>query len=55
MIPLQMLLAAVLAWLDREQRDVISFLRQENRVLKAQLGRCGYREVDPIVPTTKFR
>ena len=38
MIPLQMLVAALLAWLDHEQRDVIAFLREENRVLKAQLG-----------------
>jgi hypothetical protein len=36
-IPLQMLLAA-LGWLDREQRDVIAPLREENRTLKAQLG-----------------
>jgi hypothetical protein len=29
-IPLQqMLLAALLGWLDREQRDVIAFLREE--------------------------
>jgi transposase InsO family protein len=33
-----MLLAALLAWLEAEQRDVIAFLREENRVLKAQLG-----------------
>ena len=32
-----MLLAAVLGWLEREQRDVIAFLREENRVLKRQL------------------
>jgi hypothetical protein len=37
-IPLQMLLAAQLGWLEREQRDVIAFLREENRTLKAQLG-----------------
>jgi hypothetical protein len=37
-IPLQMLLAALLGWLEREQRDVIAFLREENRALKAQLG-----------------
>jgi putative transposase len=33
-----MLLAALLAWLEAEQRDVIAFLREENRVLTAQLG-----------------
>ena len=32
-----MLLAAVLGWLEREQRDVIAFLREENRALKTQL------------------
>ena len=37
MIPLQMLLAALLAWLEAE-REVIAFVREENRVLKAQLG-----------------
>ena len=33
-----MLLTALLGWLEREQRDVIVFLREENRVLKAQLA-----------------
>ena len=33
-----MLLAAMLGWLEREQRDVIAFLREENRTLKAQLA-----------------
>ena len=33
-----MLLAGLLGWLDREQRDVIAFLREENRALKAQLA-----------------
>src|SRR4029453_15217549 len=33
-----MLLAALLGWLEREQRDVIAFLREENRTLKAQLS-----------------
>ena len=33
-----MLLAAMLGWLEREQRDVIAFLREENRTLIAQLA-----------------
>jgi hypothetical protein len=37
-IPLQMLLACLLGWLEAQPRDVIAFLREENRVLKAQLG-----------------
>jgi hypothetical protein len=36
-IPLQLILAALSGWLEREQREVINFLREENRVLKAQL------------------
>lgn len=32
-----MLLAVLLGWLEREQCDVIAFLREENRALKAQL------------------
>jgi hypothetical protein len=42
-IPLQMLVAALLGWLEREQRDVIAFLREENRTLKAQLGSQRFR------------
>ena len=38
MIPRQILLVALLGWLEGEQRDVIAFLREENRTLKAQLG-----------------
>ena len=38
MIPLQMSMAALLGWLDREQRDVIAYLREENRALQVQLG-----------------
>jgi predicted NAD/FAD-dependent oxidoreductase len=33
-----MLLSAMLGWLEHEQRDVIAFLREENRTLKAQLA-----------------
>jgi hypothetical protein len=43
MNPLQMMLAAMMGWLEREQRDAVAFLREENRVLKAQLGRRRLR------------
>jgi hypothetical protein len=33
-----MLLAAVAGWFEREQCDVIAFLRKENRALKSQLA-----------------
>jgi len=42
-IPLQMLFTAVLARLDREQREVIAVLREEHRVLKAHPGRRRLR------------
>ena len=37
MIPLHLLVVALFGWLEREQRDIIEFLREENRVLKRQL------------------
>jgi hypothetical protein len=38
-----MLLATLLGWLEREHRDAIAFLREENRTAKAQLADavCG--------------
>jgi hypothetical protein len=36
-LPLHLILGALFGWLEREQRDAIEFLREENRVLKAQL------------------
>jgi transposase InsO family protein len=38
-----LVLAALFGWLEREQRDVIAFLREENRVLRGQLGRQRVR------------
>ena len=37
MFPLQFMVAMLCGWLQREQENVIAFLREENRVLKAQL------------------
>jgi len=36
-LPFHLLLVAFLGWVEREQRTVIDFLREENRALKAQL------------------
>jgi hypothetical protein len=33
------MVAMLCGWLQREQQDVIAFLREENRVLKARAGR----------------
>jgi hypothetical protein len=35
--PFQFVVAMLCGWLQREQEDVIAFLRDENRVLKARL------------------
>jgi hypothetical protein len=43
-IPLQMLLASLVGWLECEQRDVIAFLREENRAPKAQTNCNAYAE-----------
>jgi putative transposase len=37
-LPFQLLIAALGGWLHREQADVIAFLREEYRVLKARLA-----------------
>jgi len=44
--PLHLIVAALFGWLEREQRDVIEFLREKNRVLKAQLHRRPMRLSD---------
>ena len=37
--PWQILVAAMTGWITRQQDAVIDYLREENRVLKQQLGR----------------
>ncbi|MCP3998429.1 MAG: transposase family protein [bacterium] len=44
--PWQILVAAIAGWISREQDAVIEFLREENRVLKQQLGRRRLRLTD---------
>jgi hypothetical protein len=36
--PLQYLIAALALWLNRQQQDVIDYLKEENQLLKAKLG-----------------
>ena len=38
MFPFQLLIAVLGGWLQREQADVVAFLREENRLLKAKLA-----------------
>ena len=36
--PVQFLLVALAGWVNRQQLEVIEYLREENRVLKTHLG-----------------
>jgi hypothetical protein len=36
--PFRLLLISVSGWMNQEQRDVIDYLQEENRVLRQQLG-----------------
>ena len=46
MIPLQLFVAALVGWLQGDQHKVIEYLREENRVLKAQLQNQRLRLTD---------
>jgi hypothetical protein len=41
--PWQVLVSALAGWMTRQQDAVIDYLREENRVLKQQLGRRRLR------------
>jgi hypothetical protein len=45
-IPVQLFVASFLGWLQREQHEIILYLREENRVLKAQLCHRRLRLTD---------
>ena len=42
----QIVVAALAGWVNRHQREVIDYLREENRVLKEQLGGRRVRLTD---------
>ena len=44
--PPLLLIAALAGWLNREQQKVLDYLREENRVLKEQLGAKKIRLTD---------
>ena len=44
--PLQFLVVAVAGWINQQQRDVIDYLQEENRVLREQLGPRRLRFTD---------
>ena len=41
--PFRLLLIAVAGWMNHEQQKIIDYLREENRVLRAQIGRQRLR------------
>jgi hypothetical protein len=45
-IPAQLVVASLLGWLQREQSEAMAYLREENRILKAQLRTQGLRLTD---------
>jgi hypothetical protein len=44
---LQLLLAMLAGWIQRHQQQVITYLQEENRVLKAQLAAAGFASPIP--------
>src|SRR5438552_2983290 len=44
--PLQLLLVALAGWINQQQRDVIDYLQEENRVLREQIGAKRLRFTD---------
>jgi hypothetical protein len=44
--PLQFLLVALAGWINQQQREVIDYLQEENRVLREQLGARRLRFTD---------
>ena len=46
MVPLHLLVASLLGWVQREQHEIIRYLREENRVLQAQLRHTRIRLTD---------
>ena len=46
MISAQLVVASLLGWLQREQSEAIGYLREENRILKPQLGNRRLRLTD---------
>jgi putative transposase len=45
-VPLQLLILTVAGWINRSQQDVIEYLREENRVLREQVGDRQLRFTD---------
>jgi hypothetical protein len=44
--PLQFVLVALAGWVNQQQRDIIHYLLEENRVLRAQIGARRLRFTD---------
>ncbi|MEE9394877.1 MAG: hypothetical protein V3W41_20505 [Planctomycetota bacterium] len=51
-MPHLLIVAALAGWLNREQQSVLDYLKEENRVLKEQLGTKRLRLTNDQRPTT---
>ncbi len=47
-LPFQLVLLMLSGWANGHQLDVIEYLQEENRVLKARMGRKHLRFTDPV-------
>jgi hypothetical protein len=52
--PWQILVAAMAGWLTRQQQAAVEYLREENRILREQLGRRRLRLTDANVDASPF-
>jgi hypothetical protein len=48
--PFRFLLIAVAGWINQQQQHAIEYLREENRVLRSQLGNRRLRFTDDRAP-----
>ena len=46
--PLHLLVVGLAGWLNREQQRVLEYLKEENRVLRQQLGKKRLRLTDKL-------
>ena len=56
--PLRFVAIALAGWLNQQQQDIIDYLREENRILREQIGSRRLRLSDEqrrrLVPTEYF-
>jgi hypothetical protein len=46
--PLTFIAVTIAGWMNRQQQDVIAYLREENRILREKLGHKRLNPGDPM-------